>query len=254
MLATIEVVLEFPNHEKIYPAMGSIMHGALMDSLSQETATYFHTMSLRPYSQCIRWDKESQQPIWRIGTLTDYAFTQIMEALQSVSHIYLKQKGYAIQVQRITVKKQLSYEELARSFLQAESPPSGADYEFLTVTGFKQAGRYVIWPNNQLMYQNLLNRWNTFSPHVKLEAEALAVQLDAHCRLMRYQLHSQAFPIEGRLVYGFSGSQRLTFYGYDMLKRLQGLLAIFAEFSGIGIKTALGMGAVHTHVIYKESL
>jgi CRISPR/Cas system endoribonuclease Cas6 (RAMP superfamily) len=71
---------------------------------------------------------------------------------------------------------------------------------------------------------------------------------------MRYQLRSQAFPIEGRLVYGFSGSQRLTFYGYDMLKRLQGLLAIFAEFSGIGIKTALGMGAVHTHVIYKEML
>lgn len=250
MLHSTDITLTFPESVRINGAMGSVLHGALMEQLDKETAARWHSMSLRPYSQVLYWDKKQQSAIWRIGTLTEEAYTKIIGCLQSLSRLTLKHEGYAVKIQQIRTQRETSFAELAANFIQAEQAPKGAEWRSLSVMSFKQNNRYVILPDARLMYQSLLNRWNMFSPDIKLEADDLAGKLAAHCLLKKYDLHSQIFSVEGTAIYGCYGIQQYRFFGYDMIKRLQGLLASFAEFSGVGVKTALGMGAVQTQ-LYK---
>ncbi|MGN0945009.1 MAG: CRISPR system precrRNA processing endoribonuclease RAMP protein Cas6 [Megasphaera sp.] len=249
MLRLTEIPLTMPEHTRIHPAMGSIFHGALMSIIAPASAEMYHHMTLRPYSQAVYWDKTKHRALWRIGTLTDEAYERLVVPLEKVPVLWLKQKQYEVTLESMQLIRQTSFEELSSLFVKADSAPAGAEWQCLSVMSFKQDGRYVILPDIRLIYQSLLQRWNVFSDTVKLEQDDLLEQLASHCRLTKYQLRSQVFSVNGSSIYGCEGCQRYSFFGYDMLKRLQGILAAFAPFSGIGVKTALGMGAVDTTIL-----
>lgn len=252
MLTVTELELSFSKSIQIISGMGSVMHGALMDCISKEAASYLHQITLRPYSQSIYWDKLKKTAIWRIGTLNEAAYKNIITPLQQIQSFYLKHKQCDVAIKSCKIIGTISYNNLAEFFMQQNDAPLGGKWQFLNTVSFKQSGQYVNFPDARLIYQSLINRWNAFSPSVKLEGENLAEELSKHCRLTRYNLYSQVFPIEGQKIHGFGGRQQYLFYGYDMLKRLQGLLTAFAPYAGVGIKTALGMGAVTTKVLYKK--
>ena len=91
-----------------------------------------------------------------------------------------------------------------------------------------------MFPDAQLILQSLLGRWRSFSERVRLDEPDLAERLAPACRISSYRLQSAPFSLERHTIYGFRG--QLRFY--------------FAPFAGVGIKTALGMGAVD--VFWKE--
>jgi len=250
MLTLVEIHLLFPEDVKVHPAMGSVLHGVLMECITPDVAACFHEMALRPYSQCVYWDVERHEAIWRIGTISSYAYEHLVQPVQTLKKMYLKHKGYIVQLRSVEIVQQTTYKKLADFYMQGQAEPSGADWNMMTVTSFKQGGRYVITPDMRLVYQSLLNKWNTFSTHSILDETGIIEQMANHCRLAKYQLSSRTFPLEGQYVCGFSGTMRQVYFGFDMLKRLQGLLTAYATFAGIGVKTALGMGAVDTKVLF----
>lgn len=253
MLRLIEIPLTFPEPIRVHSSMGSVFHGVLMELVDSNSAALYHHMTLRPYSQSVYWDGEQQRAVWRIGILTDDAYTRLIEPLQGIDKIWLSQKQCQVRLHPMEIKNEITFEELSRQAIQADSAPLGAEWKFINVVSFKQNGRYVILPDMRLIYQSLLQRWNTFSDSVKVEDEDLIEQLTSHCRLTKYQLQSSVFSVNGSTIYGCHGWQRIGFFGYDMLKRLQGMLTAFAPFAGVGVKTALGMGAVNTEIL-KETV
>jgi CRISPR-associated endoribonuclease Cas6 len=229
--------------------MGSILHGALMEIVGTDTAAELHEITLRPYSQCVYFDKEICMPIWRITTLHDEAYERIVQPLRDCDgNIFLKQKNYTVCLDKAVRFSECSYEKLANSVFQPEQAPRGVDVTFLTTTSFKHDGKYVIFPDVVLLFHSLISKWNAFSPRIVLSQEKLEYALAESCSMTKYDLHSLPYSLEGRNLYGFGGSMRLTFRGNDMTKRLMGLLWSFAPFAGMGIKTALGMGALKTMI------
>lgn len=253
MLRLIEIPLTFPDQVRFHSSMGSIFHGAIMELIDPDSAALYHYMTLRPYSQSLYWDGARKTAIWRIGTLTDEAYTRLVEPLQNRDTLWLTQKQCEVRLHPMEMKQVTSFEKLSKEAVQAESAPIGAEWQFMNVVSFKQNGRYVILPDMRLIYQSLLQRWNTFSDSVKVEDDDLIDQLTDHCRLTKYQLQSSVFSVNGSTIYGCHGWQRIGFFGYDMLKRLQGMLTAFAPFAGVGVKTALGMGTVNTTIL-KETV
>ncbi|MDD7197622.1 MAG: CRISPR system precrRNA processing endoribonuclease RAMP protein Cas6, partial [Dialister sp.] len=67
-----------------------------------------------------------------------------------------------------------------------------------------------------------------------------------------YHLHMHPFSVEGRRIRAFRGNVTYGFFKNDMAASLAATLASFAMYTGIGIKTALGMGAAETEVAYWE--
>lgn len=248
MLRLAECVLTFSEAIKVHPEMGSVFHGAVMERISADSAELYHHMTLRPYSQAVYWDAERRLPVWRLGFLTDEAYERIFQPISSCHSLHLKQKGIDVQLGKFTIIKETDYEKLAKQYIRQETVPGGAVWHIRTVMSFKKDGRYVILPDIRLIYQSLLQRWNTFSPETRLEEDGLLDQMMNHCQLTRYQLRSQTFSVNGSTIYGCSGQMHYRFLGFDMLKRIQGILTAFAPYAGVGVKTALGMGSVNTTI------
>ena len=248
MLRRYEAELHLPDGARAPASMGSVLHGALMERLPEDYAAYLHTENLRPYSQSIRWDRETGRVLWRIGTLARTAGEIIGGVLHGIGSIHLRQKGYSIDVQNIQCIAQRSYQDIADEYFRAEIAPRGAEIHFLTPTSFKRDGAYVLLPESALILQSLLLRWNAFCPDIRIEEDNLAQELASHIHLTRYALRSAAFSVEGYNIRGFRGQIALRFTGSDMVRRILGTLLAFAPYAGLGIKTALGMGSVETDI------
>ena len=252
MLKVFEIELGMPPEARINSSMGSVFQGAVMEMLPEELAADLHQAGLRPYSQAVYFDRDTQKPIWRLSSLTDFAEASIIEPILEKDVIFLKQKNYSVRLLQKRTVCSTTFERLTDRFFQSEVIPYGAELTFRTVTSFKRAGAYVIMPELYLVFQSLLNRWNAYSPEIKLQEPDLERHLSEACQLVKYNLHSEPFYIETKKIYGFAGQMRVLFHGNDLLKRVLATILSFAPYAGVGIKTAIGMGSMESLIIYRK--
>lgn len=251
MLKLMEVEVQLPIGEKTNNSIGSLMHGILMENISIKVANLLHEEGLRPFSQCIYFDKEKNKSMWRIGTLTKEIYEIISSVIYEKENFFLKQKGYNIFLKNPRILFETSYEKIADEIFPNSDEPKGANFNFLTTTSFKRNSEYVIFPDQFLIMHNLLQRWNTFSPYMKIDDNNLAGKLASVCKITKYNLHSRIFSLESKNIIGFGGNISINFIGNDMVNRIIAVLSNFASFAGVGIKTALGMGAVNTEIFWR---
>ena len=246
-LHQIELALELPDDMKIHASMGSVFHGLLMDILGSEVAEWLHGQEhCRPFSQCVYYNRELNKPVWRISALTQEAEEIILEPIYQLigEAVFLKQKHTSVVLSYKVQERQCDYQDLMDKVFLDQAVVRGGSLEFVTTASFKRDGHYVILPEMYLIFQSLIQRWNSFCS-ASIVSEDLEHQLGAHCHISRYQLRSQKFSINGSNIHGFCGTMNVRFSGNDMIRRLMDLLLRYSCYAGVGMKTALGMGAVN---------
>ena len=247
MPVSMEIVLGLPKNEKVHRAMGSILQGALMEIIGVETSKELHCEGSRPYSQFIYFDKNKNVPIWRVNVLNDWAYEKILIPLAHKQQIFLRHKNYHVNFLEHQIISEESYYDLAERFMSNNATIiNGVAADFLTTTSFRRDGRYVIFPEIYLIVQSLLNRWNNFSNSFIVEGENLPHILANFIKIQEYNFYNQNFLLEHQKVDGFCGRMTTTFEGERATKNLLGLLFEYANYSGVGIKTAIGMGAINS--------
>jgi CRISPR-associated endoribonuclease Cas6 len=125
-------------------------------------------------------------------------------------------------------------------FLRTTSPISDDIYlKFKSPTAFKQGRKKIQpFPLPELVFGSLLRRWNAFSPE-DLHFPAL----DWQGLVSAFDLKTQVLPLEGGPQIGSVGWVRYRFPD-DEQARIASVLAQYAFFAGVGLKTAMGMGQV----------
>ena len=130
-----------------------------------------------------------------------------------------------------------------------EFPTSGKyTLEFLTPTMFRQRGRYVILPDMRLIVQSLMMKYSAASDTTDMTDEDTLEQILEESFVTRHRLQSAVFSAEGRNFTGFVGNLTFCCRGTETMARYLRMLFTFGEFSGIGTKTAMGMGAMRFSV------
>jgi CRISPR-associated endoribonuclease Cas6 len=114
--------------------------------------------------------------------------------------------------------------------------------KIMTPISFKSNGSYINIPDLRLIYNSLLRRFNEFSEQSFIPMETIDQLVDASD--LAYRLRSTFYHLEGVRIKAFTGSFTVYLYGTPQIIQLANMLFRFAEYSGIGIKTTLGMGAV----------
>ena len=69
-------------------------------------------------------------------------------------------------------------------------------------------------------------------------------QLVEYSYISFHRLRSVSFPLQGKTIPGFVGQLTIRFKGPETLARYARMLFEFGEYSGVGIKTGMGMGAI----------
>ncbi|MGI6412807.1 MAG: CRISPR-associated endoribonuclease Cas6 [Syntrophomonadaceae bacterium] len=221
---------------------GTIMHGVLMESLPPEVADYMHQKQLRPFSQYVQ-PKGDRVFTWHIGLWDEEVAMHIIKAVMSMTYINMKHKGVILTVQASS-RNCLSENDYFKRFFGKPDPCRRYEIIYLTPSTHKQDGRYALFPSPELIVNSLFMRYNTFNKKYSIDDPEAITHVMQHLHLVRYSLRTAVFYLEKTKITGYLGKITLVITGPDSLARLAGALISFGEYSGIGIKTALGMGAV----------
>ncbi len=247
MLTQAEIELTLPAGQILNQSMGSILQGALMEIVSPTWAEAMHAQKVRPYSQYAAMVEG--KPCWRIQTLTDEALEEILVPLMKQPSLTLKQRGSEVGLSHFRIVKQETFEAIEEKYWTG-GRIHHIDLNFLTSTSIKSQGQYAIFPDPRLVFVSLVNKWNLFSQGSTIEEENLFDHLASQMDISGYKLHMHPFSLEGRRIRAFRGSVQYGFFKNPAAASLAATLVSFADYAGVGIKTALGMGGAESHVAF----
>lgn len=215
-----------------------------MESIETDYADFLHNNFINPYSQFIKI--ENGVNTWHIKTLTTVAREKIITPLLkedilefTLKHDDLKVKVKSKELNNVTVKS------LMESFYE-EKCSRLVEINFITPTAFKRNGRYYFMPDIELIYGSLMKRWDAISDTVKMFDEETFLQLVENTEIVSYNIFSTGFHLENIRIPSFMGSITIKIKGTQTMTNFANMLFKFGNYSGVGIKTSLGMGAIIT--------
>lgn len=242
MLGILNIEIEEKEKNKITNQKTSLLQGVLMERLDEEYAEQLHQNVLRPYSQNIIY--RDGRHIWQVKTLDEEAYDKIILSLLHSDfeniHFQHNNADYKILNKNLVTSTR---RELIEKYYFGECSKH-VKIHFASPTAFKSEGKYIFYPDFRLIYQSLINRYDAFSKNEMIGNEEVLRQLVEYTEVLQYQLKSVAFHLEGIKIPAFIGTVLLRINGPQALVNLATLLFQYGVYSGVGIKTAMGMGAI----------
>lgn len=220
----------------------SNLQGVLFENISKDYAEFLHTQQRHPYSQFIY--KDNEELLWCVNALNDEAEKEIIQPLLSESFkaFEIKKQNKKIQVLEKKIFE-IRHQELVTEFYNTE-PEHIFRIEFITPTAFKQREKYIFYPDLRLFYQSLMNKYSGILDEMEMIDEDILEMLAEKSEIKKYRLRSVMFPLEGISIPAFQGYVTIKINGADTIAAYARMLFRFGEFSGVGIKSAMGMGAL----------
>ena len=237
-----QLQMELSASEKFNYNKASVLQGVMFEKIDTEYAEYLHSQSLHPYSQYVYCEEDKL--FWVINTLDEESYNHIILKLMSAdfSSFSINRDDIEVKVRNKTIRV-LRKEELMSELDQSLSDRN-IDVEIRTPMSFKQRGSYVCFPDLRLIYQSLMNRYSSISENMVMMDEDTLFQMVDNSVITKYGIRSAVFHLEGTTIPGALGYMRIRVKGPELMAKYARMLFRFAEFSGIGAKTGMGMGAV----------
>lgn len=242
MLTRYEYLLR--NSEALNYRMSSLFHGALMELLPSDYVEALHISQLHPFSQHL--ERRNNEWFWVLNTLTEKDDEVFRNALKDVRTIELRKHNITLGLE-LHQTQQMDDSELKEMFYSGEEE-SFFQVRFLTPASFKRNGSYLIYPDLFCIFQSLMNMQDAAEDRGYMDQDTLD-ELVEHSKIVRYKLNSTYFYLEGVKIPSFIGAITIRMTGTSTMKRFAKMLFTFGEYSGVGIKTSLGMGVI---VLEKE--
>lgn len=226
-------------------ASSSVMHGLIMNSIAPEYAERIHTEQLRVFSQAVKYENDTNY--WIISVFSDEAYEKILKPVLGLSSCEVIQKNDTITLGSADMIS-TSYEKLFTSHYIYSGTSRYVKIESLTPASFKVNGSYVNMPSTRLIFSGIAKRFDRDCDIHETIYENLFDEIEQKVSFASFDLHSSSFPLEGVRIPAFLGSLTLKISGNDTFCKYINMLCDYAAFSGIGIKTALGMGQIRYSV------
>lgn len=244
VLIEMKLFLDYENACDFNFNKASLLQGVLMEQIDPTYAEKLHMQGLKPYSQCIRIE-EQKKVVWYIRTLSAEARQNIVQPLlaDTFQEFYLEHEKKNIKI----IGKELAELPIQRLFQNFYSDTASRSFtiEFLSPTAFKKNGKYSFYPEMFNIYQSLMRKFDSVSQKESMFSDETLEQLTASTEVTAYNLKSVTFSLEGVRIPAFIGVLNIKIHGSQTMINFANLLFQFGNFSGVGIKTAMGMGSIH---------
>ena len=242
MPTSLTIRLKGDEEHKHGPYMAPLMQGFLMEKIDTAYAQVLHESGAHPYSQYVL--VKDDDILWTVNALSTEAEQQIIKPLLNLDEktIHLTRREETLQVYE-KVAKSWNYTELIEKYYFG-SCSRNLTIRFQTPTSFKQNGRYCLFPNSRLVFQSLMLRYDAGSEDSRIFSDELVEEFEEYAEITDYRLRSVRYSLEGVKIPSFIGECTFRIKGPQQMVNTAHMLAHFGEYSGVGIKTGLGMGAM----------
>lgn len=242
MITKIKAEIIYNNNFQMEDVL-SKLEKFLFSLVSDEYKMILNTYELKPYS--CNFQKDGGKYFWIINTLTKEARDYI--ALPFIKNDkdsnFIEYNNEIIKIKDIEVV-QTTYDSLISKNYLTKEKNNYITINFKTPTAFKSYGQYIFYPDISLIYKSIIRKYNEFSLDYEIDDEEVLNFIVENTKVIDYKLKSTRFHLVGNRIPSFIGNIRIKIIGPETNKNLINLLLNFGEYSGVGIKTALGMGAI----------
>ena len=199
-----------------------------------------HMEGETPISQSVCVDRETQQTVWTVQLLTDEMASVFSPVLEGLDCIQL----HETQLQACLLEK--SETDGPRLLQQARQMEDQRRTRlcFATATAFKSDGRYAIFPQEKWLLQSLAMKWNLICPAMPLDDADAFAALEKGLHIVDYSLRTVRYPLKNVKIPSFVGNIVVESRLPAPLQEIWQLLVCLASYTGVGIKTTLGMGSI----------
>ena len=243
MITQLKYQIEIPDSLHPDSSWGYWFYAALMEHIPDEMADLFHLPDRTPINQHLSISARERTVHWIVNILGDEAEQSLLSWLESIPELELREYAHAF---KLVLNGKRSFVDANAFWNHAAEMPDAMVHRLsiATPTAFRSNHRYVIFPDIRLILQSLILRWNSIAPTLGICDEDVIRMMETQIWVRDYRLQTQRFEFKGQKIPGFCGTIWLQNHlSAPLLEIWKGLL-LFSEFSGMGIKTALGMGAV----------
>ena len=238
MIQQVQLTLAIPEGLRIPQAWAYRLYGWLMSQLSSEFGDQLHLQGEHPIAHSLYYSQEKNSLIWTVNLLNDAVRQAVSPVLESAKEIPLHE--LTLPVSEVRILSAVSAEELIRAGRSCSE--SRAKLIFLSPCAFKQAGRYAIFPQENLLLQSLIAHWNAAFPEYALSDPDALQALQQGLHIVDYNLHTTRYLLKETRIPAFQGNVTIEARLAPPLLELWNALLSFAPYGGIGIKTTLDMG------------
>lgn len=251
MLGKLELTLNCKIDKKITTDMSSVFQGLLMEVIDVDYAGWLHRQQRHPYSQYICY--KENKIYWIISTVTNEAYVNIIKPFmdEKLTELHSEYHDITFEIQ----KKEITTIERSQ-FLEKEYFTESNrifEVEFLTPTSFKSNGSYMNYPTVRWIFQSLMNKYDSNEGEDKLFDKEVLQLIEEQTFISQYKLRSTLFHLEGTKIPAFIGTIRLSVRSNQSVINLINYLLKYGEYSGVGIKSAIGMGAIKVCNVERKS-
>ena len=237
------LTLQYPDTSSFYADWAYRLYAALLTDADSSFADRLHEDGATPVRHYLRPTEDRLGLRWNVTLFGDDCAAALSPLIERRTDFILD--GYetplAVTGRSVRVMPHVS------DFLETVTD-GDIRLRFWTPTAFKSRGEYTCLPTVRLIVQSLLRKWNAcMGDELPLDEDETDLLADG-LTCSRYHVQGVPFRLKGNKIPGFVGA--MTFGN-----RLEGearahaaLLLHFADYAGVGIKTALGMGGTEVGI------
>ncbi|AAW53324.1 MULTISPECIES: CRISPR-associated endoribonuclease Cas6 [Staphylococcus] len=239
MINKITVELDLPESIR-FQYLGSVLHGVLMDYLSDDIADQLHhEFAYSPLKQRIY--HKNKKIIWEIVCMSDNLFKEVVKLFSSKNSLLLKYYQTNIDIQSFQIEK-INVQNMMNQLLQVEDLSRYVRLNIQTPMSFKYQNSYMIFPDVKRFFRSIMIQFDAFFEEYRMYDKETLNFLEKNVNIVDYKLKSTRFNLEKVKIPSFTGEIVFKIKGPLPFLQLTHFLLKFGEFSGSGIKTSLGMG------------
>lgn len=237
MLYHTDIAYSADGLDELYSGLAVKIHGAVMRLIPTEFAAELHQNSLQPFSMFCMETPDKSLAMVRLSALTDDA-NLISRALEQHKEIVV----YGLRKPLTQINCQHS-EELSAEALYYSEVPNGYRISFITPAIFRRSGKSHCSPDISRYLISVIEKMNKFEDY-SINQDMLLDYVSA-IPLDSYSLNGQRYNVSGSVYNGMTGWADIVFPNKtsDNARLLNAVLR-YAEYSGVGAKTAVGMGGI----------
>lgn len=223
------------------PEWGYHLYAALLVRLPGDFGRRVHENGTSPISQFISPGEGAL--CWSVTLLGE-------EAEGLVGPVLERGEPFALQKDGVVLTPALKDREQAADadelFLRGAAGGRFHRLEICTPAAFKSRGQYLNLPTPRLILQSLMKKWNGCFPECPIvDEDGQGMEAMAEGLTFReFRLRDAVYSLKGSPIPGFRGTLTLENRLSGFHRELAGALLVFSGFSGVGIKTTLGMGGI----------
>lgn len=243
MFVRMKLTLRDEAGRRLLPEYAYALYSDLMESIPQEYAQRLHEEAeMRPVSHFLVPDRNQPgRGEFFLSLYEEEALDAFAPVLLHKTQFELHKYGCRLNVERME-RETIDLDEMTHRCFDLAEPPTSYVLHFLSPAAFRSQEEYVLYPTAELILKSAMSRFQLLGSGMDAVDQNALEQMAKRARITDYTLYSRRYRVKDTTVYGFTGWVRMTIRGPLPLRQLFRLYMTALPCTGLGLKTAMGMG------------